>query len=80
MFSHSKTEFSLIDVYFHEFIAFCLVVAADGFTYERAAITKWLNKSNCSPMTNELLANKNLQENKTIAAILKVLLSRLHSK
>ena len=74
MFSHSKREFYLIDVYFHDFIAFSLVVAADGFTYERTAITKWFAKSNCSPMTNEPLANKNLHENKTISAIIQVLL------
>ena len=29
------------------------VVAADGHTYERSAIEKWLTKRESSPMTNE---------------------------
>lgn len=48
------------------------VVAADGETYEREHITKWLfgrspmfpDGHNTSPVTNNLLPNKVLQENK----------------
>jgi hypothetical protein len=34
------------------------VVAADGHTYERAAIKAWLSSHNTSPMTNMRLSNK----------------------
>jgi hypothetical protein len=50
---------------------FVVVVAADGFTYERSAIENWLKSNDCSPMTNEKLAHKNLDPNliaKTILA------------
>jgi hypothetical protein len=46
------------------------VVAADGFTYERAAIENWLKTNDHSPMTNEKLAHKNLNPNLVIKAIL----------
>lgn len=36
------------------------VVAADGKIYERAAIIDWFAKSSISPMTNVLLAHKEL--------------------
>lgn len=39
------------------------VIAADGFTYERAAIEKWLSKSNHSPMTGAALTNINIIPN-----------------
>ena len=38
-------------------------IAADGFSYERKAIEKWLNKSTLSPMTGAHLANLNLIPN-----------------
>lgn len=34
------------------------VVAADGFTYERAAIQNWLSTRDTSPMTNDPLEDK----------------------
>jgi hypothetical protein len=46
------------------------VVAADGFTYERSAIEKWFQTSDCSPMTNEKLAHKNLNPNILIKTLL----------
>lgn len=39
------------------------VVAADGHTYERAAIARWLLSSNRSPLTGSALAHKNLVPN-----------------
>ena len=39
------------------------VVAADGHTYERVAITRWLKTSNKSPMTGSILLHKGLVSN-----------------
>ena len=42
-------------------------VAADGYTYNRKAIEKWLEEeSDKSPMTNLPLPNKNLLPNYTL--------------
>ncbi|KAK6936854.1 U-box domain [Dillenia turbinata] len=41
-------------------------VAADGYTYERRAIEKWLEEKGTSPMTNLQLPNKNLVPNYTL--------------
>ncbi|CAF0965523.1 unnamed protein product [Rotaria sordida] len=49
------------------------VVAADGFTYEREAITKWFEHSNRSPMTNQELDNLELKPNYAIKSILQSL-------
>jgi hypothetical protein len=38
------------------------VVAADGFTYERSVIERWLRSNDTSPITNETLADKTLRE------------------
>lgn len=35
----------------------------DGHTYEKSAISAWLANHNTSPLTNEPLANKQLQPN-----------------
>ncbi len=35
--------------------------AADGVTYERAAIEEWLQRSAVSPLTGEPLPHKHLQ-------------------
>ncbi|CAI0449642.1 unnamed protein product [Linum tenue] len=43
-------------------------VAADGYTYEREAIERWLQENEKSPMTNVALSNKNLLPNYTILA------------
>ena len=34
------------------------VATADGFTYERAAIAKWLEKNDTSPSTGAVLEHK----------------------
>lgn len=33
------------------------VVAMDGNTYERSAITEWFRRNNTSPMTNQAIAD-----------------------
>jgi hypothetical protein len=52
---------------------FCLVVAADGCTYEKSSIVNWLKTNDRSPLTNELLANKELQPNTVVIQIIKAL-------
>ncbi len=52
---------------------FCLVVAADGFTYEREAILSWFEHSKRSPMTNQELENQELKPNHAIKSILQSL-------
>jgi hypothetical protein len=39
------------------------VVAADGHTYERSAIARWLSTSDKSPLTGSVLPHKNLVPN-----------------
>ncbi len=39
------------------------VVAADGHTYERRAILRWLETSDCSPLTGTVLAHKDVVVN-----------------
>lgn len=46
------------------------VTAADGHTYERAAISSWLEKSSRSPITNLPLAHLNLETNYLILRLL----------
>ncbi|XP_004307786.1 PREDICTED: U-box domain-containing protein 35-like [Fragaria vesca subsp. vesca] len=41
-------------------------VAADGYTYDRRAIEKWLEENDNSPMTNLALPNKHLIPNYTL--------------
>ena len=48
-------------------------MAADGFTYEREAIVKWLSQSSRSPMTNQELPNTDLKPNHAIKSILQFL-------
>lgn len=46
------------------------VVAADGFTYSRAAIDRWLRSGHStSPMTNLCLAHKHLTPNYTLRSV-----------
>lgn len=51
-------------------IDFRLVIAADGCTYERSAITKWLKNNNLSPVTNQPMEHKNLTPNNIVKQIL----------
>lgn len=46
------------------------VVAADGRTYERAAITDWLSSHDTSPLTNLPLEHKDLRTNDALLAML----------
>ncbi|KAK9811294.1 hypothetical protein WJX72_001288 [[Myrmecia] bisecta] len=46
------------------------VIAADGFTYERSSIEKWLQKSDTSPMTNLKLEHRILIPNMMVRAAL----------
>ena len=39
------------------------VIAADGFSYEREAITNWLQDSSVSPTTGQPLQHKRLVSN-----------------
>ena len=39
------------------------VMAADGYTYDRSAITTWLRTHDSSPMTNARLPHKELTPN-----------------
>ena len=47
------------------------VVASDGFTYERAAIEKWLSEKNTSPKTNEALPDKRLVPNTSFKILIR---------
>jgi hypothetical protein len=42
------------------------VICADGYTYDQAAITEWLESHDTSPLTNEILSNKDLIPNQTL--------------
>lgn len=46
------------------------VVAADGVSYERAAITEWLTKSNDSPMHGLALSCTELYSNPVLKEII----------
>lgn len=46
------------------------VVAADGHTYERSAIKRWLQTSNTSPLTGSELQHKNLVTNYVLVSSL----------
>ncbi|KAJ9519399.1 hypothetical protein QJQ45_023031 [Haematococcus lacustris] len=50
------------------------VVAADGYTYERAAIQNWLGHSDTSPVTSEQLTHKLLLPNKLARDIIQDIL------
>lgn len=46
------------------------VVAADGHTYERTAIERWLRYRDTSPLTNAVLSHKNLTPNLLIKSLI----------
>ena len=50
------------------------VLCADGFSYERVEIAKWLEHNNTSPMTGEHLQNKSLIANNTLRAAIRAYL------
>ena len=45
------------------------VLAADGHTYERHILEKWLEEHDTSPLTNEVLAHKNLTPVQAVRAL-----------
>ncbi|KAJ5073279.1 claret isoform a [Anaeramoeba ignava] len=47
------------------------VFCADGFTYDRESIEKWLSMNNISPITHHLLPNKDLLANNNLRAQIK---------
>jgi hypothetical protein len=46
------------------------VLAKDGYTYERSAITRWLISNHKSPLTHQPLSLDDLQANITLKALL----------
>lgn len=46
------------------------VVAADGHTYERSLIEKWLRTNNTSPMTREPLSDHDLHPNLNLKSLI----------
>ena len=46
------------------------VIASDGQTYERSAITEWLSSHNTSPMTREPMSVTSLQSNSTLKRLI----------
>eukprot|EP00803_Ostreobium_quekettii_P006880 evm.model.scf_64.7 EVM.evm.TU.scf_64.7 scf_64:63979-68538(-) len=46
------------------------VIAADGHTYEKAAILSWFSKHTTSPMTNEELPSLNVIPNQTVVQLI----------
>ena len=47
----------------------CPVVAADGFTYERKAIVRWLLTKNKSPLSGKPMSDQSLRPNKNIKSL-----------
>jgi hypothetical protein len=47
------------------------VFAADGYSYEREAISGWIESHSTSPMTNLPLAHTNLTPNLTLRSAIK---------
>jgi len=46
------------------------VIAEDGYTYERAAILKWVKEKGTSPMTREKISLNGLRPNRIVAALI----------
>ena len=56
------------------------VICADGFTYERAAITSWFEVHSTSPRTNVVLEDFNLIPNFALKAVIAQYLSEQQYK
>lgn len=50
------------------------VVCADGYTYERSAISTWLEKSRMSPVTGQQLKNTALFPNQSVRLLLQLMI------
>ena len=46
------------------------VIAADGYSYERAAITSWLQTSQQSPVTGQALSHKHVLRNINLKGVI----------
>ena len=46
-------------------------VASDGYTYEKKAITEWLEKNHKSPMTDAPFPNQTLLPNQSLLSAIK---------
>ena len=56
------------------------VVAADGMSYEKSEILKWLKYKDNSPLTGKKLKDKNVQENITLKKLIKDFFDKLENK
>ena len=52
------------------------VVASDGHTYEREAITQWLTQHITSPMTGHVMPNTDLTPNRILKSMIRDLVAR----
>eukprot|EP01022_Parablepharisma_sp_SALTPOND_P007669 TRINITY_DN1322_c0_g1_i1.p3 TRINITY_DN1322_c0_g1~~TRINITY_DN1322_c0_g1_i1.p3 ORF type:complete len:465 (-),score=56.93 TRINITY_DN1322_c0_g1_i1:4433-5827(-) len=48
------------------------LLCADGFSYEKSFISKWVSKNKVSPMLGSKLDNESLRENKTLCSYLTI--------
>lgn len=57
-----------------------VVLISDGYTYERAAITKWLEQNEISPMTEAPLQHKDMVPNLTMRSAIQLLIPSANSQ
>ena len=57
-----------------------VVLISDGYTYERAAINKWLEKNETSPVTKAALQNKDMVPNLTMRSAIQLLIPSANSQ
>ena len=57
-----------------------VVLISDGYTYERAAITKWLERNDTSPITKAPLQHKDMVPNLTMRSAIQLLIPSANSQ
>ena len=57
-----------------------VVLISDGYTYERAAITKWLERNETSPITKAPLQHKDMVPNLTMRSAIQLLIPSANSQ
>lgn len=57
-----------------------VVLISDGYTYERAAITKWLEQNETSPITEAPLQHKDMVPNLTMRSAIQLLIPSANSQ
>ena len=57
-----------------------VVLISDGYTYERAAITKWLQQNETSPITKAPLQHKDMVPNLTMRSAIQLLIPSANSQ